>query len=91
MKDFLIKNNKLIIISIIIAFILVISIVSTSLGMQSYYKLDFSTGLVIASKLNVRSGPSTNYPVVTTVNKNEIVVYIIWFVSDIKSLHLIYS
>ena len=41
--------------------------------MQSYYKLDFSTGLVTASKLNVRSGPSTKYPVVTTVNKNEYV------------------
>ena len=39
--------------------------------MQHYYKLDFSTGLVTATKLNVRSGPGTGYSVVTTVNKNE--------------------
>lgn len=42
-----------------------------SLGMQHYYKLDFSTGIVTASTLNVRSGPSTKYPVITTVQKNE--------------------
>ena len=41
--------------------------------MQHYYKLDFSTGLVTASRLNVRSGPGTGYSVVTTVNKNEYV------------------
>lgn len=39
--------------------------------MQHYYKLDFSTGLVTADVLNVRSGPGTNYPVVTKVKKNE--------------------
>ena len=41
--------------------------------MQHYYKLDFSTGLVTASKLNVRSGPGTGYSIVATVNKNEYV------------------
>ena len=30
-----------------------------------------ATGLVTASKLNVRSGPGTQYKVVATVNKNE--------------------
>lgn len=44
---------------------------STSFGMQHYYKLDFSTGLVTATKLNVRSGPGTGYNIVATVNKNE--------------------
>lgn len=39
--------------------------------MQHYYELDFSTGLVTATKLNVRSGPGTNYKIVATVNKNE--------------------
>ena len=39
--------------------------------MQHYYKVDFSTGLVTASKLNVRSGPGTNFKVITTVDKNE--------------------
>lgn len=41
--------------------------------MQHYYKLDFSTGLVTATTLNVRSGPNTKYPIVATVKKNEYV------------------
>ena len=44
---------------------------STSFGMQHYYKLDFSTGLVTADRLNVRSGPGVQYKVVATVNQNE--------------------
>ena len=55
----------------VILFIAIFSIVTTSMGMQHYYKLDFSTGLVTASKLNVRSGPGTSYKVVATVDKNE--------------------
>ena len=39
--------------------------------MQYYYNVDFSTGLVTATTLNVRSGPGTKYSVVTTVRKNE--------------------
>ena len=42
-----------------------------SFGMQHYYKLDFSTGLVTATTLNVRSGPGTGYPIIATVKKNE--------------------
>ena len=41
--------------------------------MQNYYNLDFSTGLVTASTLNVRSGPGITYSVVATVKKNEYV------------------
>ena len=66
-----INKKKLMIFISLILIILVISITSKSFGMQYYYKLDFVTGLVTASKLNVRSGPGTKYPVVTTVNKNE--------------------
>ena len=33
--------------------------------MQSYYKVDFSTGIVTASTLNVRSGPGTGYAIKT--------------------------
>lgn len=73
MKIISIKRKSILKISMVIVFALVIGIFSTSFGMQSYYKLDFSTGLVTATKLNVRSGPSTNYPIVTTVNKNEYV------------------
>ena len=73
MKIISIKKKNILKISMVIVFIIMVGVFSTSFGMQSYYKLDFSTGLVIASKLNVRSGPSTKYPVVTTVNKNEYV------------------
>ena len=73
MKIISIKKKNILKISMVIVFIIMVGVFSTSFGMQSYYKLDFSTGLVTASKLNVRSGPSTKYPVVTTVNKNEYV------------------
>ena len=39
--------------------------------MQHYYKVYFSTGLVTATTLNVRSGPGTNYGIVATVKKNK--------------------
>ena len=44
---------------------------SRALAIKTYQKTDFVTGLVTASSLNVRSGPSTSYGVVTKVNKNE--------------------
>ena len=68
----LIKIKKLTIfkIVVVIAFIFTITKITTSFGMQHYYNVDFSTGLVTASTLNVRSGPGTNYPVVARVNKN---------------------
>ena len=73
MKIFNITKKKTIIISSLIICSLIIFVFSTSFGMQHYYKLDFSTGLVTASTLNVRSGPGTGYSVVTTVDKNEYV------------------
>lgn len=47
---------------ILIFFIVLVSCffifkVTTSFGMQHYYNVDFSTGLVTATNLNVRSGP----------------------------------
>ena len=72
--NFLKNNKKKIIIFISILSIFVLIFVCTkSFGMQHYYNLNFSTGLVTASKLNVRSGPGTAYSVVTTVNKDEYV------------------
>ena len=50
---------------------MVICIFTKSFGMQHYYKVDFSTGLVTATTLNVRSGPGVNYNIVATVKKNE--------------------
>ena len=68
-----IKLNKKVILGIIliVIFSIIIMNVSTSFAMQHYYTLDFTTGLVTASVLNVRSGPGTNYPVVAKVYKNE--------------------
>lgn len=71
MKIITIKKKNIMKITMIIVFSLVICGVSTSFGMQHYYKLDFSTGLVTATTLNVRSGPGTQYRVIATVNKND--------------------
>ena len=67
------KNNKknALILSMLIVFTVSIFTVSKSFGMQNYYNVDFTTGLVTASQLNVRSGPGTNYKIVATVKKNQ--------------------
>ncbi len=46
-------------------------VMSKTFAMQHYYDVDFTTGLVTAETLNVRSGPDTSYDVITTVRKNE--------------------
>ena len=61
---------KKIIISILIVSTLVLSS-NVLFAMRSYEELDFVTGLVTATALNVRTGPSTNYRVIGTVYKNE--------------------
>lgn len=66
-------RKKAIILTTFLTCFLLIFACSTAFGMQHYYKLDFSTGLVTADRLNVRSGPGTGYPVVATVNRNEYV------------------
>lgn len=71
MKVITIKKRMIFRMSALIVFTLVLCGLTTSFGMQHYYKLDFSTGLVTASKLNVRNGPGTQYKVIATVNKNE--------------------
>lgn len=71
MKIIQIKKKSILSFGVLFVFLLTLTVFSTSFGMQHYYKLDFSTGLVTADVLNVRSGPGTNYPVVTKVKKNE--------------------
>lgn len=71
MKIITIKRKSILKFTMIMTFVLMIGIFTTSFGMQHYYKLDFSTGLVTATELNVRSGPGTGYKIVTTVKKNE--------------------
>lgn len=57
MKVITIKKKKILQMILIAIFALSICTFSTSFGMQHYYKVDFSTGLVTATNLNVRSGP----------------------------------
>lgn len=71
MKVIRIKRKNILMFSSVLIFIFVFSIVTTSFGMQHYYNLDFTTGLVTATTLNVRSGPGTNYKVVAQVKKGE--------------------
>lgn len=71
MKIFKMTKKKIIVLSTIVISFVLIFVCTTSFGMQHYYKLDFSTGLVTADRLNVRSGPGTGYPVVATVTKNQ--------------------
>lgn len=71
MKVITIKKRNILKLAMVIVFTLIICNVSISFGMQHYYNVDFSTGLVTATELNVRSGPGTQYKVVATVKKNE--------------------
>ena len=67
----IIKKKYLMLIASIILFILVFCIIKETYSMSHYQTVNFSTGLVTASKLNVRQGPSTSYKIVTQVDKNE--------------------
>ena len=64
------KKSKLIYGIAIIIFSLILLGHKTT-GMQYYEKTNFVTGLVTASALNVRSGPGTNYNIISQVYKNE--------------------
>ena len=71
MKIVTIKKKNILKTIVVCVFSLIICRYTTAFGMQHYYNVDFSTGLVTATELNVRSGPGTQYKVVTTVKKNE--------------------
>ena len=71
MKVVTIKKKDILKTIVVCVFALMICRYTTAFGMQHYYNVDFSTGLVTATTLNVRSGPGTNYKVVATVKKNE--------------------
>ena len=55
-------KKKFVIFIVILVLAILLFTYSISFGMQHYYKLDFSTGLVTATTLNVRSGPGTRLP-----------------------------
>lgn len=69
----MLKNKKTKIILIIISIIIVISIlvIPKTFAMQHYQTVDTPTGIVTADALNVRSGPGTEYKIITQVYKNE--------------------
>ncbi len=71
MKVIKIKRKTIFKFSGLIVFVLIIGMFTNSFSMQNYYNTGFSTGLVTATTLNVRSGPGTWYRIVTTVKKNE--------------------
>ena len=57
MKVIKVKKSTILKIVLLFVFTFTVAKVTTSFGMQHYYTVDFSTGLVTASVLNVRSGP----------------------------------
>lgn len=71
MKIVTIKKKNILKTIVVCVFAFMICRYTTAFGMQHYYNVDFSTGLVTATELNVRSGPGTQYKIVTTVKKNE--------------------
>ena len=71
MKIISIKKKNILRMVIGVIFTVIVCGYTTSFSMQHYYKLDFTTGLVTATTLNVRSGPGTQYKIVATIKKNE--------------------
>ena len=71
MKIINLKRKNILKIAMLSVFTFIVIGFSTSFAMQHYYKIDFSTGLVTATTLNVRSGPGIQYKIIATVNKNE--------------------
>ena len=67
--------NKKRLLILLLFFILIFSaiFINISRGMQYYQTVGSTTGIVTASKLNVRSGPATSYGIVTQISKNEYV------------------
>lgn len=67
------KNKKILIVLIFILIIFSTILLNVSKAMQHYQIVGSNTGIVTATTLNVRSGPSTSYSVVSQVQKNEYV------------------
>ena len=65
------NKSKFLIIVLCISITILAIMITKSFAMQSYYKVDFQTGLVTATNLYVRSGPGTQFKIVTSVPKNQ--------------------
>ena len=88
MKIITIKKKNILKTIVVSMFALIICKYTTAFGMQHYYNVDFSTGLVTATELNVRSGPGTQYKIVTTVKKNEYIRVFVgvgsWYIVQVE-------
>ncbi len=71
MFQFFSRNKRILLLLFTILFLVILQISSTSLGMHYYERLDFATGIVTASALNVRAGPGIGYKIISQVYKNE--------------------
>lgn len=71
MKKITKKMKAIGLIFLIVLLLISVFGINSTLGMQHYQELDFVTGIVTATALNVRSGPSTSYKTITQVYKNE--------------------
>lgn len=72
MKDFILKNKTIIILSSIIL-ILLVSLFATCFGMEDYQTVDYTLGIVNTEYLNMRSGAGINFTSIDLLNKNEYV------------------
>lgn len=92
MKIITLKKKNILKFTMLTMFIFVICGITNTFGMQHYYKLDFSTGLVTASTLNVRSGPGTQYKIIATVPKNQYIRIFAgigeWYVVQVEGNHV---
>ena len=92
MNVIMIKKNKILLVLAVLVFTFTAFKFTASFAMQHYYKTDFSTGLVTATTLNVRSGPGTGFGVVATVKKNEYIRVFAgigdWYVIQTDSDHI---
>lgn len=66
-------NKKIIVIIVAICVVCCVILIPRAFAMQHYQIVGTSTGIVTASKLNVRSGPGTNYNTIAQIYKNEYV------------------
>ena len=71
MKLKFLSKNLFAIILLCISIVFFFSSCIVSFGMTHYQEIDFVTGLVTASNLNIRKGPGTNFDIISTVKKNE--------------------
>jgi len=67
----ILKSIKLKVLMCVLLFLTLTFITSKTIAMFHYQTIGTTTGIVTATRLNIRQGPGTTYKSITTVNKNE--------------------